>query len=43
LSPWCPQDRGSSLIVAIGATVFEARAALATIARVVVGHWWHGG
>jgi hypothetical protein len=38
------QQAAAGLIVAIGATVFDACVAtLASIAGVVVGRWWHGG
>jgi lipopolysaccharide export LptBFGC system permease protein LptF len=38
------QQAGAGLILAIGATVFNAAlGTLAAIAGVVIGHWWHGG
>jgi hypothetical protein len=38
------QQAAGGLILAIGATVFDAAAStLAAIASVVIGRWWHGG
>jgi hypothetical protein len=38
------QQAAGGLILAIGATVFDAAAStLAAIAGVVIGRWWHGG